>query len=123
MKPAEAFILKQSEPFRAILLHLQLLIESTCPTAILKYKWKLPVYYIDNKPLCYLNVSLKKGHVDVGFWASSQLKDNEHLVTDGRKVVKSLRYKKLNDVNEDVLFSILEEIKSFENKGFWTAKK
>lgn len=119
MKPAEEYILNQQEPFRAILLHLQLLIEGSFPDVVLKYKWKLPVYYINEKPLCYLNVSLKKGYVDVGFWASAHLKYNEHLVTDGRKVVKSLRYFKLEEVQEKVLLSILEEAYSSKEKGFY----
>ena len=85
----------------------------------LKYKWKIPVYYLEGKPLCYVNVSHKKRYVDVGFWASAHLKDNEHLVTDGRKVVKSLRYFTLDEINEKVLLSVLEEAYASKEKGFY----
>ena len=55
MKPAEEYILKQPEPFKSILLHLQVLIESNFQDLELKYKWKIPVYYINGKQLCYMN--------------------------------------------------------------------
>ena len=119
MKPAEEYILSRPEPFKSILLHLQLLIEGSYANVELRYKWKIPVYYIDNNPFCYLNASLKKGYVDVCFWASAHLKYNEQLVTEGRKVVKSLRYFKIEDINEEVLFSVLEEAYKSKEKGFY----
>ena len=45
MNPAEDYILKQDEPFRSILLHLQIVIETTIPEVELMYKWKVPFYY------------------------------------------------------------------------------
>ena len=119
MKPAEEYILTRPEPFKSILLHLQLLIESTYPNVEMRFKWKIPVYYVDNNPFCYLNASLKKGYVDVCFWASAHLKNNEHLVTEGRKVVKSLRYFQLEDINEEILLSVLEEAYNSKEKGFY----
>ena len=119
MKPAEEYILTRPEPFKSMLLHLQLLIETSYPTVEMRFKWKIPVYYIDNNPFCYLNASLKKGFVDVCFWASAHLKTNEHLITEGRKVVKSLRYFKIQDINEEVLFSVLEEAYNSKEKGFY----
>lgn len=73
MKPAELYILNRPEPFRTMLMHLQLLVENTVVNAELKYKWKIPVYYIGTKPLCYFNASIKKGFVDVAFWTSVDL--------------------------------------------------
>jgi len=99
MNPAEEYILRQDEPFKSILLHLQLLIESTLPEVELKYKWRIPCYYIDKKPICYLNQS--KDYIDVGIWHSAHLtKFEKHLVTEKRKVVKSLRYKTLQDIDD-----------------------
>lgn len=122
MKPAELFILKQEEPFKSMLLHLQMHIERSFPDARLKYKWRLPVYYIQEKPFCYLNVSHKKGFVDLGFWASAHLKDNKHLVTDGRKVVKSLRYFSLEEIDQKILDSVLQEAYQSKGKGFYQKK-
>lgn len=120
MKPAEVYILNQPEPFKSILMHLQILIENAFPNAILLFKWKIPFYYLDDKPFCYLNPSKKKRFVDVGFWVSSHLeKYNEFLVSDNRKVVKSLRYFSINDIDEVILLSVLEEAFSQKEKGFY----
>ena len=120
MKPAELYILNRPEPFKTMLMHLQILVESTIPEADLRYKWKIPVYYIDKKPLCYFNASIKKGFVDVAFWTATDLsKFEKYLVTENRKVVKSLRYFSLGEINEEVLIQILQEIKNSTQKGFY----
>ncbi len=120
MKPAEAYILNQPEPFRSILMHLQILIETSFPEVDLQFKWKIPFYYLDDKPLCYLNSSKKKGFVDVGFYTNKNLeKFNEFVISDNRKVVKSLRYKKLDEIDAEVLISVLEEAYKQTTKGFF----
>lgn len=120
MKPAEIYILNRPEPFRTMLMHLQLLVENTVAEAELKYKWKIPVYYIGKKPLCYFNASIKKGFVDVAFWTSSDLsKFEKQLITENRKVVKSLRYFSLDDIDEAVLIEILKTICNSSQKGFY----
>ncbi|WP_271406558.1 DUF1801 domain-containing protein [Tenacibaculum soleae] len=109
MKPAEQYILKQAEPLRSILLHLQVLIEVNFLGVELLYKWKLPFYYLKGKPLCYFNAT-KKGYVDVGFYSKTTLKNyNEFLVTEKRKAVKSLRFFNLEEINEEVLRNVLLE--------------
>lgn len=57
MKPAEAYILKQEEPFKSILLQLQSIIEAVLPKPELLYKWRIPFYYSNDLPICYLNQS------------------------------------------------------------------
>ena len=117
MKPSESYILNQPEPFRSILLHLQILIETAIPDIELKYKWKVPYYYYKDKPFCYLNVT--KGYVDIGFWASAHLtKHIELMVTKDRKIIKSFRYFSLKEINEEILFSVLEEAQQVDHKGF-----
>ncbi|OUR99341.1 2-dehydro-3-deoxyphosphooctonate aldolase [Flavobacteriales bacterium 33_180_T64] len=117
MKPAEAYLLNQPEPYRSILLHLQILIEHTFPKAELKYKWRIPCYYIGTRPICYLNQS--KNYVDVGFWHSAHLtKYAEYLVSENRKVVKSLRYKALDDIDDDLFICILKAIERHKNTSF-----
>lgn len=120
MKPAEEYILKQPEPFKSILLHLQLLIENNCTDVELKYKWKMPMYYVNGHQLCYLNASHKKGFVDVGFWAKGILQDFEtYLVSEGRTVVKSLRYTSVEDIDEEIFLQVVEEVAKYNHKGFW----
>tara|TARA_R110001592_G_scaffold131191_2_gene344848 strand:- start:507 stop:875 length:369 start_codon:yes stop_codon:yes gene_type:complete len=119
MNPAEAHILKQPEPYKSIFLHLQVLIEHTLPEADLLFKWHMPCYYIDKRPMCYINQS--KDYVDVGFWHSAHLskKWDDYLITENRKVVKSLRYKTVEDINNDVFISILKEVEGLKEKGFY----
>ncbi|WP_405562727.1 DUF1801 domain-containing protein [Polaribacter sp. Asnod6-C07] len=120
MKPAEEYILNQQEPFKSMLMHLQILIEGSFPEVDLKFKWKIPFYYLNDRPFCYLNPSKKKGHVDVVFWVSAHLtKYNEYLISDNRKVVKSLRYFKLDDINEEILLTVLDEAHQLKEKGFY----
>ncbi|MFS4457473.1 DUF1801 domain-containing protein [Maribacter sp. 2304DJ31-5] len=120
MNPAEDYILNQPEPFRNILLHLQSVIEHTIPQVELKFKYRIPFYYISGKPFCYLNVPPKKKYVDVGFWNAAHLtKHLEHLVTEKRKVMKSLRYTTLEGIDDTVLIAVLQEAFSVVDSGFW----
>ena len=97
MKPAEAYILKQSEPYRSIMMHLQMLIEVTVPDSELLFKWHLPFFYVDKRPICYINQT--KGYVDLVFWNAARFtKHTELLVTDKRKRMKSLRYTTLDEI-------------------------
>lgn len=99
-------------------MHLQAVIEHTIPEADLLFKWKIPCYYIGKKPICYLNKT--KDYVDVGFWHSAHLtKYDEYLVSEKRKIVKSLRYKTLEDINDAILISVLKEVYKHKDKSFW----
>jgi hypothetical protein len=119
LNPAETYIINQPEPFKAILIHLQVLVEHTLPEAELLYKWRIPCYYIGKRPICYLNQS--KDYVDVGFWHSAHLskKWNNYLITENRKVVKSLRYKAPDDINDAVFIAILKDVDSFKDERFY----
>ena len=113
MNPAENYILNQPEPYRSILLHLQVIIEHTVPSLALKYKYKIPFYYSNNKPFCYLNASHKKQFIDLGFWKGNQIQiHQEYLVTENRKMMVSLRYKSLQDINDTVLQEVLLKAES-----------
>lgn len=119
MNPAEQHILKQPEPYKSIYLHLQVLIEHTLPEANLLYKWRMPCYYLDKRPMCYIHQS--KDYVDVGFWHSAHLskKWDAFLISEKRKVVKSLRYKSIDDIDDAVFISILKEVEGSKEKGFY----
>ncbi|WP_394747069.1 DUF1801 domain-containing protein [Spongiimicrobium salis] len=118
MNPAEAYILNQEEPYRSILMHLQAVIERELVGMELKYKYKIPFYYVNGRPFCYLNQS--KNYVDVGFWNAAHLSVYpEHLVSDGRKVMRSLRYKSLEEINHTVLTAVLQDAYTMKDKKFW----
>lgn len=118
MNPSEAYILDQPEPYRSILLHLQAIIEHTLPEADLKYKYKIPFYYIEGRPCCYLNHT--KDYVDMGFWNAAHLTVHpELMVTEGRKMMRSLRYKSLEEINDTVLIQVLQDAYRVRDKKFW----
>ena len=120
MNPAEDYIVNQPEPFRSILMHLQLVIENTLPEVQLKYKWNIPCFYCGKSPICYMNVSQKKGFVDLGFWNSNHLtKHLNHLVSEKRKVVKSLRYTSLEEIDDQILTAVLKDAYAVRIKGFY----
>ncbi|MFS4467134.1 DUF1801 domain-containing protein [Maribacter sp. 2210JD10-5] len=120
MKPAEEYILKQPEPFRDILMHVKTVIEAVIPEVVLKYKWNIPCFYCDTSPICYLNVSVKKGYVDMGFWNSAHLtKHLDKMVSEKRKVVRSLRYCSLEEIDDEILIEILRDAYAVRKKGFY----
>jgi len=117
MNPAEAYILNQPQPFKSMLLEAQVLIEQTLPTNELLYKWRVPIYYSEGCPICYLNVT--KGYLDICFWARPEF--NVHLdilVSEKRKYVKSLRYKPPQTIDGIVLIECLEEAYRTKKKKF-----
>ena len=118
MNPAEEYILNQPQPFRSMLLHLQSVIVPTIPKVELKYKYRIPFYYVEEKPFCYLNQS--KDYVDVGFWNAKHLTLHlDKMTTAGRKMMKSLRYKSLEHINDKVLVEVLLDAYAVRNKKFW----
>ena len=118
MNPAEDYILDQPEPFRSILLHLQSVIEITVPEVALKYKYRIPFYYINGSPFCYLNQS--KDYVDLGFWNAAHLSVHLELMhTAGRKMMKSLRYKSLKEIDNDILIAVLKDAYAVKDKKFY----
>lgn len=119
MNPAEEYILSREEPYRSILLHLKAVIEAVIPEVDMKYKWNIPCFYAEKQPICYLNASYKGKFVDVGFWNSAHLtKHLELMVSQDRKVVKSLRYTSLEEIDDAILIEVLEESYVLKAKGF-----
>lgn len=108
MKPAEAYILNQKEPYRSILLQLQSIIEAVAPNVQLLYKWRIPFYYCNNIPLCFLNQS--RDYVDLGFWHFEKMDQyTNYFVATNRKSVRSLRYKSVDDINDDVVVYVIHK--------------
>lgn len=123
MKPAENYILNQPEPYRGILLHLQFMIETTLPEVELKFKWNIPCFYIGKSPICYMNASHKNKYVDLGFWNSAHLtKHIDVLVSEKRKVVRSLRYSTLEEIDNQILTDVLKNASAIRQNGFYKKK-
>ncbi|MFK7782203.1 DUF1801 domain-containing protein [Psychroserpens sp.] len=122
MNPAEAYILKQDEPFKSILLQLQTIIEAIVPEAELLYKWRIPFYYYNGIPLCFLNQS--KDYVDFAFWHRDQLpKYTELFVSTNRKTVTSLRFKTVADIKDDAIVYVLHRQLEINTNPFKLIRK
>ncbi|OLT60124.1 DUF1801 domain-containing protein [Moorena bouillonii] len=120
MNPAEEYILSREEPYRSMLLHLKSIIEVVIPGVNMKYKWSIPCFYAEKKPICYLNASYKGGFVDIAFWNSAHLtKHIELMHSEKRKVVKSFRYRTLEEINDQILIEVLQEAHALKEKGFY----
>jgi hypothetical protein len=114
MKPAEAYILNQKPEYQEILYYLIDTVQHIFPEAELLYKWKIPFFYIEKKPLIYFNVVEKKKHVDLGIFYGNKLQQNlEYFVNENHKLVKLLRYKELNSISHEILLQVLNEVKMF----------
>lgn len=118
MNPAAQYILEKPEPFRSILLHLQATVEVAIPEAELLFKWKLPFFYVEKNPFCYLNFS--RNYVDVVFWHGAHLtKHKTVLVSEGRKHMKSLRFTTLEEINQKILMDVLSEAYSLRDRKYY----
>ncbi len=110
MNPAEDYIVNQPEPYRSILLHLQVIVETTIPEIDLLYKYRIPFYYYKKRPFSYLNASHKRNYVDISFVRANQLSGyKDVLITEKRKVMGSLRYQSVDEIDDVVLIEILKE--------------
>jgi len=113
LNPSENYIINQPELFREILLYLQLVVERTIPELELKYKYKIPFYYLNGKPFCYFNASHKKNFVDVGLVKGKLIQvHQEYLIAENRKKMVSLRYKNLGEIDDQILIEVLVAAKS-----------
>lgn len=122
MNPAEDYMLKQSEPFKGILLYLKTIIEKNVAGVELKFKYNIPFYYLDGRPFCYLNQA--KDYVDLGFWNAAHLSVHlDKMEKAGRKVMRSLRYKSLGEIDLVVLQEVLSDAESVKDKKFWSFPK
>lgn len=111
MNPALMYIDTAPEPFRGIMMHLHASISLAFPDVLLKFKWRLPFYYLDEKTMfCFLNY--RGTFVDLGMPYAAQLTDLQHLLVAGeqRKMMRSLRFYKLDEINDALVLQTLQDL-------------
>jgi len=112
MKPTEEYILRQSAEFQQILFYVITVVEQELADAELLLKWGVPYFYYKKKPFCYLAPNKKRSFVDVGFAKGFQLKLHQDvLVDENRNTIKSLRFFKIDSVEDVVLREVIKEAK------------
>ena len=110
-------ISKHQEPFKSVLLQLQTIIEAVAPDAELLYKWSIPFYYCNGIPLCFLNQS--KNYVDLAFWHFEKMdRYTEYFVDGNRKSIRSLRYKSVEDIKDEVVVYVLQKQLEIDTNPF-----
>ena len=121
LRPAEQYLFNLDEPFRGIGLEVKAIIESTLPDLTLTYKWHLPFYCHGKKSFCYINQS--KDYLDLVFYHAAHFtKHLDILVAEDRKIVRSLRYRSLEEIDVPTLQEVLHHAYSVKHLGFYPKK-
>lgn len=109
MNPVEEYILRQPQSFQDIMLYVIKVVEKELKESEFLFKWGIPYFYYKKKPFLYMAPN-KKGYVDLGFARGYQLVLNqEALIGEKRNTVKSLRYSSLEEINHEILLSVVHE--------------
>ncbi len=120
MQPAEKFIIEQNEPYISIMLYVRQILFKTLSNIDERFKYRLPFYYYKNKPFCYFNIAKsntevrRKGQfVDVCFIKGNQMTHQSLVGGNDRKMVKSIPFFTLEEVNPILLENVFNEAKQF----------
>ncbi|RMB63909.1 DUF1801 domain-containing protein [Dokdonia sinensis] len=118
MNPAEDYILNKPEPWRTMLMELQAIIKHTVPDVDEAFKWNLPFYSLNGKMFCFLN--FRKKFVDVGFpWGIHITVHQDKLIAgEGRKNLRSLRYHSPEEIDVEILVTILQNVAQLKKKRY-----
>lgn len=126
MNPVEEYFFNQQEPYQSIMLYIRSVIFKTLPGVGEKYSYKIPFYYYDNKPMCYLNVLKGTNFVDIAFVQGVFLEDKFPILVDlnKRKQVRSLQIQQLEDFDEIMFTELLKEAADLlvKSKKAWFIK-
>ena len=109
MNPAEAYILKQKEPYQSIMMHVRWVILDSLNNVEEKFSYGIPFYHFRKKPLMYLNILKRQDFVDVAFVKGTQLQSQFPELRDynNRKNVRSLQFNSLEDLDEKLLRKVI----------------
>ena len=103
MKPdpdVKEYIDQFDPDFRDILLRLRALIYQVVPDATEDIKWSVPTFSL-HKTICY--IAGFKRHVTFGFYDGKMLKDPDGLLLGTGKHMKYLKFKSIDELDEDRL--------------------
>jgi len=103
------YIQSAPNPFREIMLRLRELVSEVVPDAEEAIKWGTPVFS-KVKNICYMAVFRK--HVTFAFYDGRMLKDPEGILQGTGKMMKHIKLKTLDDIDQ-------EQIKKWIIEGFY----
>ncbi|PCH78070.1 MAG: 2-dehydro-3-deoxyphosphooctonate aldolase [Flavobacteriaceae bacterium] len=75
-----------------------------------KHKYGIPFYYVNSKPLCYLNILKGTDFVDIAFVKGAVLQEYFPVLKDykNRKNTRSLQLTKIEDLDEIEFIEIIK---------------
>jgi len=109
MNPIESYFINQEEQYQSIMLYVRALLLKPAFGIVEKYKYGIPFYYANNKPLCYLNVLKGTCFVDIAFVKGKELK-KEFPILKGyknRKYTRSLQLEKIEALDEGAFLKMV----------------
>lgn len=107
MNRVDEYILDQDPELAIIVEKLRDIIKSCSPSITEKIAYRIPFYY-GYKRLFYINVV--KEVIDFAFCRGNELSNVQNILkSKGRKSIKSISIKSINDIDEEVLSQIISE--------------
>ena len=107
MNRVDQYIANLPSELHAVAQHLRKLILSTIEVEE-RLSYTVPFYY-DRSRVCYLNYRKDAGVIDLGFCRGHEMQDIGLLEVKGRKEVRTIEFKSINDIDEDSIKELLLE--------------
>ena len=104
------FFLGQEEPQRACFMALRQIILNWNPLISEEWKYKLPFYYYNGKPFCYLWKDKKTSNPYIGMVRASGI-DHPNLDQGNRKRMKVYQVNPNKDIEVTDIYEIFEKLK------------
>ena len=103
MKPVDAYFYNTREPFQSIMLHVRHVAFNILPDLEERLSYKVPFYYLNNRPLFYLNILKGKNYLDIAFMHGVLLERDFDVLknNNNRKKVRAIQVENFEsfDVN------------------------
>jgi len=106
----DQFFLKQTEPLKGSFLALRTIILAWDSDITEHWKYKLPFYYYQGKPFCYLWKDKKTNEPYIGLVRSENLV-HPSLFLGSSKRIKKMRIDSSEDIPVQTIYTLFEEMR------------
>lgn len=105
------YIYQHKQPYREIMIEVREVIYKAEPKITENFKYKIPFFMHQNKPMIYLNVLKGTNFVDVAFVQGVLLEEKYPQLKNynNRKQVRSLQLKSLSEIDEVMLINLVKD--------------
>ncbi|WP_234447102.1 DUF1801 domain-containing protein [Virgibacillus salexigens] len=105
MKEVDQLIDDLPDNIQTITITLRKMILEASPKLVEVWKWSMP-NYMYNGLVCYIQTA--KEHVNLGFHKGNELQDKYHLLQGTGKTMRSIKIRKLEDIQSEEFTSIIK---------------